>query len=111
MAYKNRENQLACQRRHYLRNKEQRLLLNIKRAKEAKELVNSIKSSGCILCEEKDIVCLDFHHLDPKIKDMSLSKACNSGWSNERILKEIKKCVILCSNCHRKVEAGTLTIE
>ena len=44
---------------------------------------------------------LDFHHKSNK-KD-SISNMVVNGYSISKINKEIKKCQILCSNCHRKV--------
>lgn len=44
----------------------------------------------------------DLHHLDPKQKEYNVAqiykKATNSP---ETFLREIKKCVMLCANCHR----------
>lgn len=58
---------------------------------------------ACSVCGESDFRCLDFHHTDPSSKDMSVSKAVRYGWSIARITKEINKCVVMCSNCHRKL--------
>lgn len=43
----------------------------------------------------------DFHHRDPAEKKFKVSKAlCNTmSWS--KILEEVEKCDLLCSNCHR----------
>ena len=51
---------------------------------------------------------LDIHHIDPKIKDKNFS--CMRGWCKERILNEIKNCVLLCRNCHAEVHAGYLDL-
>lgn len=42
--------------------------------------------------------CYDFHHLDPNEKDFSIGKTS----SRLAALEEIKKCIMLCANCHRK---------
>ena len=56
----------------------------------------------CIICGERDECCLDFHHRNPNEKeDLVCRLICNSA-SWERIIKEIEKCDVLCSNCHRK---------
>lgn len=58
---------------------------------------------GCARCPERDPVCLDFHHLDGEKKDHSLAKMIGSGgFSQKAVEKEVKKCIVLCSNCHRK---------
>ena len=64
----------------------------------------------CINCGEKTAVCLDFHHLDSNDKDKSLSLSIKWGWGKDRILKEINKCIVLCSNCHRKLHAQLIKL-
>lgn len=46
-----------------------------------------------------DSVVYDFHHLDPEQKDFSIGKQAKAF---ETIKTELDKCVLLCSNCHRK---------
>lgn len=60
------------------------------------------KGLVCSICRENDWRCLDFDHIDPKTKLVSVSKAVTGRWSKEKILEEITKCQILCANCHRK---------
>jgi len=43
----------------------------------------------------------DFHHIDPKTKG-DWDSIRKMSWN--KIQKELDKCVLLCSNCHRKVE-------
>lgn len=65
--------------------------------------VNNYKlTHSCKLCGESDIACLDFHHLDGENKDDNISNLVRKCCSIQRIQKEINKCEILCSNCHRK---------
>ncbi|WNL63194.1 hypothetical protein [Citrobacter phage Tr1] len=33
-----------------------------------------------------------------------------NSWKKEKLIAEIKKCVLLCSNCHREVHAGLLVL-
>lgn len=56
---------------------------------------------GCEHCGIDDIRVLDFDHLDPKLKSFSIARAINESYSWDKILEEIKKCRILCANCHR----------
>ena len=56
---------------------------------------------GCENCGVDDIRVLDFDHLDPSLKSFSIARAINASYSWERIQEEIKKCRILCANCHR----------
>jgi len=75
----------------------------IKRARKKKrERFLEIKRQYvCEVCGERDPVVLEFHHIDPTIKEANVATA--SGWSLERLKKEIAKCCALCANCHRKL--------
>lgn len=42
----------------------------------------------------------DFHHLDPTKKELSISNSITDS-TIEKLEKEVAKCVLLCSNCHR----------
>ena len=65
------------------------------------------KTLKCSKCDENHISCLEFHHLDPNKKDFGISQALGPlNLNKEKIIKEIKKCIILCSNCHRKLHWG-----
>ena len=48
----------------------------------------------------------DLHHLDPNEKDFTISSARANPRSWEKLCAELRKCVLLCSNCHREVHAG-----
>lgn len=54
----------------------------------------------CKKCGEDRFYLLDFHHIDPTQKDFSISD--NSRMKLESLMKEIEKCEVLCSNCHRE---------
>ena len=64
-----------------------------------------LKNHPCIDCGENDPVCLDFHHIKGN-KKYSIANAVTKGLSWETILIEINKCVVVCSNCHRKRHAA-----
>lgn len=63
---------------------------------------------GCRVCTEKEPVVLDLHHLDPTIKEDNPSAMMKH--STSMVKAEIRKCVVLCSNCHRKVHAGLIQL-
>lgn len=67
------------------------------------------KNLHCSNCNESDPICLDFHHNDTD-KEFCISDAPNKGTSQKNILKEIQKCIVLCSNCHRKFHRDVNTI-
>jgi len=62
--------------------------------------------SKCKLCGYNRYVgSLDFHHTDPSTKSFALSvRGLCYSW--DVILKEARKCIILCKNCHTEVENG-----
>lgn len=58
------------------------------------------KGGACSDCGyKKSYAALDFHHTDPSKKDFQLGRTILS-W--ERTRRELDKCVLLCSNCHRE---------
>jgi len=61
------------------------------------------KTFECKSCGEDKFYMLDLHHRDPKEKEISLGDAVRRGWSKDRMMKEIKKCDVLCSNHHREL--------
>ncbi len=55
----------------------------------------------CERCGFDHIAALDFHHLVPENKKYVISNLRWSGCSEKTFREEIKKCIVLCSNCHR----------
>lgn len=51
-------------------------------------------------------IALCLHHLDPKVKDPTFR--CIRGWTWNRILAELKKCRLVCHNCHIAIHAGLI---
>lgn len=102
MTYKNIEKQKAAQKNHYLANKELFADRVIQRRKLAFALVETYKQfNSCLKCNIKDIWCLEFHHRNPNQKLKNICQLCQDGASPITIFSEIKKCDILCANCHR----------
>ncbi len=57
---------------------------------------------SCQICGENHLACLDFHHKTKNDKKLRISRQI--GWmSFEKVLEEIKRCDVLCANCHRKL--------
>ena len=74
-------------------------------------IINKIKTeSGCVHCGNNfsdNPQVLDFHHVDPKTKNVSYFFRTSYNQFN-KVLKEIKKCIVLCANCHRIEHHGSL---
>lgn len=73
-----------------------------KNKKEVQEMLGRIKEqSGCIDCQQKyPWYILDFDHVYGK-KVANIGQMLNY-FSVEDILKEVAKCDVVCSNCHRE---------
>lgn len=75
-----------------------------------REYLNEIKHQrGCKFCSECEPCCLDFHHLDPTVKEFNLGRTTNV--SIKKRDEELAKCIVVCSNCHRKIHAGKIKLE
>lgn len=61
------------------------------------------KGSKCKDCNltypDSDSCIFDFHHVDPAIKESDWKKLRIKAWN--KIINELDKCDLLCSNCHR----------
>ena len=65
----------------------------------------------CACCGlEDNPVIYDFHHLIPEEKEFGIANASTTR-SRQAYADEAKKCVLLCANCHRKIENGLITNE
>lgn len=58
------------------------------------------KTLKCSKCGFAHPAALDFHHENPTEKEYNIAYLKHNG-SKESILKEMEKCIVLCSNCHR----------
>lgn len=80
-------------------------MTNIRR-KRLKGLMIDHKGGKCQFCGySRYIGALDFHHVDSKKKNFELSMdELYRSW--DLIIKEIDKCLLVCSNCHREIHGG-----
>ena len=49
---------------------------------------------------------LAFHHTDPTLKDMGFGNTRANPKSWTKIVQELKKCILVCHNCHSEIHAG-----
>ena len=77
-----------------------------RRRKMIKKMAIEYKGGVCIICGySKYYGALEFHHLNPTKKDFGLSMdGLTRSWAKTK--KELDKCIIICSNCHREIHAG-----
>lgn len=89
-------------RKYYEKNKEKILAANNIVKARGKEKWDLYKGSlKCARCDEDHIACMDFHHIDPTEKEYGVSTLVKNRMYT-KAYKEIKKCIVLCANCHRK---------
>ena len=74
-------------------------------------ILNTLVSLECGICGySKHSAALDFHHTDPDKKESTIHQLINKNArpnedNIEVLKKEVAKCIILCSNCHREHHA------
>ncbi len=96
-----RECNKAYQKEHYSANKAEYIEKSKNWKEETRSWLKEYKSTlECSVCKENHPACLEFHHKNPDEKSCNVSNLISYG--KQRILEEIKKCVVLCSNCHKK---------
>lgn len=61
---------------------------------------------GYTKCDE----ALEFHHLDPTKKDFSFGAIRANPKKINSVINELKKCILLCSNCHREIHYGKVSL-
>lgn len=93
----NKENAKQLEQKRYQR--------GIQRRHQKKlELINLLDGK-CVRCglepsSKWPVTCFEFHHTDPSEKETHIANFINRGqWT--KALNEIKKCTVLCANCHR----------
>jgi hypothetical protein len=95
MPYKDKNRRLEAQRRY-----------SSERRRRFRDFLNDYKSKiGCSFCGEDEPCCLCFHHLKDKTESVSIL-VCRA--SMEKIIEEIRKCIVVCHNCHARIHAGLI---
>lgn len=73
-----------------------------------KALAVEYKGGKCVCCGYKKYFgALEFHHLNPKEKEFNLGQF-KTGQLNEIVKKELDKCILVCSNCHKEIHGGIM---
>lgn len=75
-------------------------------ARKRLEIAEWKRARGCTVCGETEPWVLDMHHTDPNEKESNSAQSATLS----TFLKEAAKCVLVCSNCHRKIHAGVLRL-
>lgn len=101
MPYLDKEKSREAQRRHYARNKDAiKKKVAIQRRAYKAQWAEFKKTLSCLECGQNHPATLDFHHVNPHESDNKVHKLLASG-AYSKAREEIKKCIVLCANCHR----------
>jgi len=102
-----KERQKEHAKKHYLKNKEKCKDRARKCSDETRRKTRALSLRyralrGCSKCGyNKCTRALEYHHLGSK--DGNVSRMISQGCGVKRIKEEIRKCVVLCANCHREL--------
>lgn len=79
------------------------------RRKDNRDYFINLFGGKCSICGyNRCSAALDFHHINPDEKEIDISIIL--GRRKENALKEFQKCKLVCSNCHREIHVGLISI-
>jgi hypothetical protein len=98
-------------KRYYEENRDEHLEVILARNKEnrsanQKFIQTSKEGKSCLICGESEPCCLDYHHVEADSKKFIISAGIT--YSRAALEAEMAKCVLVCSNCHRKIHWGII---
>lgn len=107
---KSKEHRKEYDEKWYNKNKERIMKLRMLRRHKLKEELVLLLGGVCSNpeCTEQRIPTLDFHHKGDK--DENIARLISRGFRKKAFV-EIKKCILLCSNCHRIFHYGNVVGE
>lgn len=81
-----------------------------RRLRVRKQVFEYLLDHPCVECGERDIIVLEFDHRTQTTKRFDVMSATH-GHSWKTILEEIKKCDVVCANCHKRRTAKMMNWE
>ena len=83
----------------------------VRRRRKVKAILVREAGGCCRICGyDRCAAALEFHHLDPEVKEFGVAQG-GMARSIEHLRAEVRKCILLCSNCHAEVESGTSSVD
>ena len=74
-----------------------------------KERMIAAFGNQCCVCKKTyPLEIFEFHHLDPDEKNFGIGSVKSISW--DCLVIELRKCVMVCANCHRLIDYGYITI-
>ena len=82
---------------------------NVKNSRQRlkQRIVRAMGEKCCLCGYNRCVSALELHHLNPEEKDFTIASNTNKAW--EWIKEEIKKCAMVCANCHREIHAELIS--
>jgi hypothetical protein len=78
------------------------------RRRKIKEEAIQFMGGKCKVCGyDKCHASMDFHHINPNEKEFGIS---GNNTSKIKLFEELKKCILVCKNCHGEIESGLIKI-
>ena len=98
---------MAKETRRYRDRAEYLIKAVAKRRRKIKTLAIAYKGGRCQICGyNKYQGALDLHHIKGKKEFGIGDKGYTRSW--EKVQAELDKCILVCANCHRELEAGLI---
>lgn len=77
----------------------------VERRRIYKDHIVNVMGGSCVCCGyNKCNRALHLHHINSEDKNFTISNKNYYAW--EKLENELKKCVLVCSNCHMEIEDG-----
>lgn len=90
-------------KKHYEANKASCIARIARNKKSSRQQFIEFKSRlSCIKCGENHPAALDFHHVVRDPSNKKIYELTKNGAYDAAIKEILEKCIVLCSNCHRK---------
>ena len=92
---------------YYLKNRNKIYQRKMQRRWKIKQKIVELMGGECSLCGyKKCITALEFHHKN-KGKDFNIGELIKNS-SEQNVLKEVQRCILVCANCHRELHHGSV---
>ena len=96
-------------KRKYADRREELIIAVAKRRRKIKTLAIQYKGGKCQVCGyERYQGALDLHHIKGKKEFGIGDKGYTRSW--KKVEAELDKCILVCANCHREIEAGIMQL-
>lgn len=99
---KNKDRITAYNKKYYSKNRVDAIEYQLSRYNKITALFQEWRNTVCCSrCGENDIACIEFHHVDATQKEGNVARMASR--SIGAVIKELNKCIVVCSNCHSKI--------